>query len=365
MGKVRFFVLTGIATLGFAMALVSVHAQSGGSKAAEQLPNQGTGGDLRQQIDQIIAAHRGKVALFAVQLQSGQTIGIEADRLVQTASDIKLAILYEAMVQVREGKARWDEKLTLPVGEAVNGSGILLFFDAPLTLTLKDVLTFMVIVSDNTATNMAIDRFGVDAVNARMTTLGLRNTHLYKKVMKPATSPMPADQPKFGLGKSTAYEMATLMTRIGRCDLHASTTRTTPVPPTSEDGFAKPDEADKAVCAVGLKMLRNQFYRETIPRYLETVDSSETGTAIASKTGSLNAVRSDVAIVAGKSGPIVLSIFTYDNADHGWTVDNEGEVTVAKLAKAIVNAWSPKGIDGKTLVPGLALEIASETLAHP
>jgi len=311
---------------------------------------------LKGQVDAIIAAHHGKVALYAVKLNSGETFGIDSDKLVQTASDIKLAILYEALVQVSEGKARWDEKLLLPPGEAVNGSGILLFFDTPLHLTLKDVLTFMVIMSDNTATNMAIDRFGVDAVNARMTSLGLTNTHLYKKVMKPAAGPMPADQPKFGLGKTTPYEMATLMARIGRCDLHASAPRSTPTPAMSEDGFAKPDQQDLAVCDVGLKMLRNQFYRETIPRYLETVDSSESGTAIASKTGSLNAVRNDVAIVAGKSGPIVLSLFTYDNIDHGWTVDNEGEVTIAKLAKAIVNAWSPQGIDGKILVPGLALE---------
>ena len=108
-----------------------------------------------------------------------------------------------------------------------------------------------------------------------------------------------------------------------------------------------------------MKMLRNQFYRDTIPRYLEKLDSTETGSGTASKTGSLNAVRADVAIVAGKTGPMVLSIFTYDNADTGWTADNEGEVTIAKLAKAIVEAWSPAGIDGKTLVPGLSLPPAA------
>ena len=354
----------------FTAAAGAAHAQGAPVKDAKALvestaPYAAGEQAMKTQVDQIIAAHHGKVALYAVQLKTGQALSVDANRPVQTASDIKLAILYEAMVQVREGKARWDEKLVLPAGEAVSGSGILLFFDAPLTLTLKDVLTFMVIVSDNTATNMAIDRFGVDAVNARMVSLGLANTHLYKKVMKPATGPMPADQPKFGLGKTTPYEMATLMARIGRCDLHSAAARSTPVPATSEDGFSKPDDADKAVCAVGLKMLRNQFYRETIPRYLETVDSSETGTAIASKTGSLNAVRNDVAIVASKSGPIVLSIFTYDNTDHGWTVDNEGEVTIAKLAKAIVTAWSPQGIDGKTLVPGLGIEEGSVKAVEP
>jgi beta-lactamase class A len=328
---------------------------SGHGSAAQARDGMAGGSGLKGKVEGLMKEHHGKVALYGVQLKTGETLGIDSDLPVQTASDIKLAMLYYAMQQVRAGKARWDEKLVLKPGDPVSGSGMLTFFDTPLTVTLKDVLTLMVIVSDNTATNMAIDRFGVDPVNAEMTRMGLVNTHLYKKVMKPATVPMPADQPKFGLGKTTPYEMVTLMARIGRCQLHPLGERKTPTPPVSDEGFAAADAQDLAVCETGLKMLRNQFYRETIPRYLETVDSSENGTAIASKTGSLNSVRNDVAIVAGKSGPIVLAIFTYDNADHGWTVDNEGEVTIAKLAKVIVNAWSPEGIDGRTLVPGLGL----------
>src|SRR5258708_13981138 len=72
---------------------------------------------------------------------------------------------------------------------------------------------------------------------------------------------------------------------------------------------------DTAICDVALKMLKNQFYRNTIPRYLEKLDSSETGSGIASKTGSLNAVRADVAIVAGNAEPIGLSIFNYVHED--------------------------------------------------
>ncbi len=306
----------------------------------------------------ILQAHHGKVALYARQLNTGRELELGADTPVQTASVIKLAILYEAMVAVREGRAKWDEPITLKPGDTVGGSGMLHFFDTPLQLTLKDVLTMMVIVSDNTATNLAIDRFGIDAVNARMERLGLKNTHLYKKVFKPATGPMPADQPKFGLGKTTPREMAMLMLEIGACRLRPAP----PLPAAQQGvGIVAPavvpmDAEDKAVCEVGLGMLKNQFYRETVPRYLESMDASDGGVAIASKTGSLDAVRNDVALVAGKSGPMVISIFTYDNADHGWTVDNEAEVTIAKLAKVIVSRWSPAGLDGKTLVPGLGLQ---------
>src|SRR5215471_11804028 len=305
---------------------------------------------LEQQLAALAAAHHGRVAVYAKQWNTGRMVAIDADRPVATASVIKLAILFEAMEQIRAGKAHWDEKISLAKGDAVSGSGVLLFFDTPLTLTLKDVLTMMVIVSDNTAANLAIDRFGVDAVNARIAWMGLKDTYLYKKVMKPASGPMPADQPKFGLGKTTAREMALVMERIGRCQLGGA-------------GEASQTD-DTAICQVALTMLRNQFYRDTIPRYLETLDSSETGSGIASKTGSLNAVRNDVAIVAGKSGPIVVSIFTYENVDKSWTADNEGELTIGRMAKAIVDAWSPEGIDGKLLVPGLGLGgVASGTQA--
>jgi len=296
---------------------------------------------LQEQLMALAEAHHGRVAVYAKQLKTGRVFAIDADRPVQTASVIKLTILFEAMEQVRSGKARWDEKITLAKGDGVSGSGVLVFFDAPMTLTLKDVITMMVIMSDNTATNLAIDRFGVDAVNARIAWMGLKDTYLYRKIGRPPSGPMPADQPKFGLGKTTAREMAIVMERIGRCQLSAA-------------GEAQ-QAGDAAICQVALTMLRNQFYRNTIPRYLEKLDSTETGSGIASKTGSLNAVRNDVAIVAGKTGPIVISIFTYENQDKSWTADNEGELMIGKMAKAIVDAWSPEGLDGKILVPGLGL----------
>ena len=339
----RFFVVC-MAVLAAALAQ-TCYAQTLPSATASNI-------SLDSQIQQIAASHHGHVALYARNLKTGQTVTLNPDAVVQTASVIKLAILYEAMEQVRAGKAHWDDTLTLAPGDAVSGSGILLFFDAPQALTLRDVLTLMVIMSDNTATNLAITHLGLDNINNRIGSIGLKDTHLYKKIGKPAEGPMPPDQPKFGLGKTTPREMATLIERIGRCELDPG-----PVPTLGEK--------DSAICAVALKMLRNQFYRDTVPRYLEKLDTTESGSGTASKTGSLNAVRNDVAIVAGKSGPILISAFTYDNADMGWTADNEGELTIAKLAKAIVGAWSPEGIDGKILVPGLGLEAAPASTVSP
>jgi len=307
---------------------------------------------VQTEVEALAASHQGKVGVYARQLNTGQIVALNADEPVQTASVIKLGLLYEAMIEVREGKARWDEKITVPANYTVGGSGFLQFFDAPMTLTLKDVLSLMVIVSDNSATDLAIDRFSVDPVNQRMAQLGLKNTWFYKRIGKPAVGAMPADQPKFGLGKTTPREMGILMETIGRCELHLIGSATV----AGEEKFGPVDDQDRAICKVALHMLSSQFYRDTVPRYLDTVDTSEHGSAIASKTGSLNAVRNDVAIVAGKTGPIVLSIFTHDNKDQSWTVDNTAEVLIAKIAKVVVNTWSPAGIDDKYLVPGLDLE---------
>ena len=325
--------LAGVAAMVLAVATMG---------AAQQSTDDG----LNATLSDMIKAHHGKVAMYARQLNSAHEVAIDADEPVQTASVIKLAILYNAMVDVREGKASWDEKLTLKPGEAVGGSGMLHFFDPPMTVTLKDVLTMMVIISDNTATNLAIDRFGVDAVNARVESLGLKNTHLYKRVMKPATGPLPADYAKFGLGKTTPREMAEIIEQIGECHLRHATPGATGL-----NDWAPMDDKDKAVCDVALTMLKDQFYRETIPRYLPNGGDQ----TVASKTGSLNAVRNDVALVAGKSGPMVISIFTYDNQDQSWTVDNSAEMLIGRMAKAIVDAWSPEGLDAKAMVPGLGL----------
>ena len=286
---------------------------------------------LDQQVQQIAAQHHGQVAVYAKNLKTGQEVSLRPDQPVQTASVIKLALLYRAMLQIRAGKAHWSDPVTLTRENQTDGSGVLGFFDTPVKLTLKDILTMMVIVSDNTATNVAIDTLGLDQVNQEMTKLGYKSTWLYKKIGKPATGPMPADQDRFGLGKTTAREMASLMQRIVTCRLG--------------EGNAPPTAADRDICNVALHMLRSQMYRDGAPRYLETVDTSEEGSAIANKTGALDAVRNDVDAVATKNGLVLLSIFTWDNDDKSWTDDTEAYLTTAKLAKAIVNAWSPEGLD--------------------
>jgi len=289
---------------------------------------------LDQQLQAIAAAHHGGLAVYAHNLRTGQTASLSADLPVKTASTIKLGILLDAAEQIRSGHATLAEKLVLNHENQVEGSGILAQLTAPLALTLGDTLTLMVIVSDNTATNLAIDRLGLAHIDSTLRAAGLKQTWLYKKVYVAASGPMPADQPQFGLGKTTPREMASIMERIATCNLVL-------------DKAAPPAPGDGPLCGVLLHMLRNQQDRDSLPRYIESLDTSEHGSAIGNKTGALDQVRNDVALISTKAGPVVIAAFTFDNADQRWNGDNEGEITLAKVGKTIVQRWSPNGLDAQ------------------
>jgi beta-lactamase class A len=287
-----------------------------------------------------IAGFHGKVSLYARDLATNQTVDLSADQPVPTASVIKLGVLYTALQQIRAGRAHFDDRLMLQHDDQVPGSGVLLFFDTPMTLTLHDALTLMIAVSDNTATNLVIDDLGLDTIDDQLTAppprgLGLKNTWLYKKVFRPATGPIPADQPQFGLGKTTAREMASIMERYVTCNLG-------PAPNASANNAASiPIPSDKDLCQAAIHMLKVQSDRDMIPRYLEKLDTSEGDSAIADKIGALDHARADVGAVFTKHGTILISAFTHDNADTSWTPDNEAELLIAKMAKTIVDAWLP------------------------
>lgn len=269
----------------------------------------------------LTASYQGDVAIYAEDLHTGRTVAINADAPVPTASTIKLTVLFEALKQIQDSRKHWDDPVTLTKANQVEGSGVLTQFDTPLTITLKDALTMMIVVSDNTATNLAIDDLGLANIDNRIQWMGLQNTWLYKKVFMDPVPPVPADQPKFGLGKTTAREMAAVMRRFATCDLNAPGV-TTP-----------PSENDRALCDVAMNMLKNQTEREGIARYLGDL-------TVASKGGAIDAARSDVGIVYAKNGPILISVYTYNNKDQSWTPDNSGRLLIAKVSKAIVDSWN-------------------------
>jgi beta-lactamase class A len=274
--------------------------------------------DLQSDLAQMAAQHKGQVALYAKNLKTGQTVAIRADEPVQTASVIKLPIMIEAFYQAKSGKLDLHKMIHVTKADQVPGSGILAYIEPDVTISVLDAVELMMILSDNTAANLSMDAVGIPNVNKRIAAMGLKNTYLYKKVFTKATGPMPPDQPKFGLGKTTAREMAEAMENVYRCDLK-----------------------DQALCDQMMNIMKRQQDREMIPRYLENEPNVPHPEWIADKVGMLDDVRNDVALVMYKDVPIVISIFTWDNADQRWSADNSAELLLASMAQRIAKEWAP------------------------
>ncbi len=156
--------------------------------AFAQTPQTAKQSPLDQRVRAEVAQFKGKVSLFAKNLDTGTVYELGGDDRVPTASTIKIAIMVEAFARVNDGKAKWTDELVLTKEKKVGGAGILGEFGDGLRLTLRDAVTLMMIMSDNTATNLVIDVLTADAVNARMESLGFRETRLMRRVFGGGTS---------------------------------------------------------------------------------------------------------------------------------------------------------------------------------
>src|SRR5437764_897539 len=126
----------------------------------------------------------GVLAVAILDLSTGQKYLLHADEVMPTASSIKIAILAELYRQAQQGKVKLTQGYTLEQADLVGGSGISSVLTPGMTrLTLGDVAGLMISVSDNSATNVIIDRLGMENVNALVDSLGLTHTRLRRKMM--------------------------------------------------------------------------------------------------------------------------------------------------------------------------------------
>jgi len=295
----------------------AVNAQPPRSPAAADHPD----ATMQHLMEDLAAHHHGKVSLYAKALRTGQTVAINPDAPVNTASVIKVAIMLESMYQVKDGKVSFDDTLTLDKADQVSGSGVLLLFHTPAPINFETALVLMITQSDNTATNLVLEHVGRERVNARLRSLGFPITTSIRPIGHPDQGDQSPDLKPFGIGRTTAREMAGILESIQRCDL-----------------------GDRKLCDRMIDIMEHQFWRNCIPHYLEDADTTEVASHVANKTGSLDHVRNDVGIVFTKDGPIVISAFTYENVDTSWTPENEGELLIARMAKTLVSGWAPHGL---------------------
>src|SRR5438128_10360478 len=182
---------------------------------AQNSPNAQT---LDARVRAEITPFKGKVYLFAKNLDTGETYSFNADERVKTASTIKIAVMIEAFACVAEGRAKWTDELVLTKAARYSGSGVLPELADGLRLTLRDCVNLMMLVSDNTATNLVLDYVTTDAVNARMESLGFKQIRILRRVGSGGESKAgkEPDNKRFGLGVATPREMVVLLEKLER-----------------------------------------------------------------------------------------------------------------------------------------------------
>jgi len=267
------------------------------------------GGSLDYKIKERIAAFKGKVSLFAKNLDTGETYASDADDRVRTASTIKLAVMVEAFARVTEGKAKWTDELVLTKAARYGGSGVLPEISDGLRLTLRDAVNLMMVVSDNTATNLVLDYLSTDAVNARMDLLGFKQIRILRRVGSGGESRegKEPDNKRFGLGVATPREMVNLMEKLERGEIISAA-------------------ASKEM----IELMKREQGRYAIGRSLSTLP-------MASKYGALDHLRSAVGIIYAKKGRIAMAITCDEMPDINWSVDNPAYLLMSDLSEALID----------------------------
>lgn len=138
---------------------------------------------LKQKLEKLIDSSGARVSVVVLDQEGSPLVSINPHDVYHAASTIKTPILYTAISLWESNALSLDEKLVLHEAEKVGGSGILQLMGAGTDYSIKDLLSLMICISDNTATNMLIERLGIDPVNGHLASLGLENTYLARKLM--------------------------------------------------------------------------------------------------------------------------------------------------------------------------------------
>jgi beta-lactamase class A len=271
---------------------------------------------LDEKISTTAAGFAGTVSIFAKNLDSGATFGLHPDDRVRTASTIKLPILCATFAAVAEGRVKWTDLTTLHDADKVSGSGILGEFADGDQFRLDDLTHVMIVMSDNTATNLVLDKVSSDYINEQLEKWGFKATRSMRKVMGDGSNLKPPSgfskagldpaNKKYGIGSSSPREMVALLERI-------------------EKGEVVSPEASKEI----LKILKRQRDINGIARRMGDL-------VVANKAGALDHLRSDVGIVYAKGNRIAMAITCEDIPKIDWSPDNEGLLLIAKIADILV-----------------------------
>jgi beta-lactamase class A len=255
----------------------------------------------------------GRVGVFIRSLETGASFSLRGEEVFPAASTIKLALLLELYRQSEgakgsPGQARLADEYLVQPQDLAEDSSILGNLVAGTRLTNRDLALFMVVVSDNSATNILIDRLGMGRVNATLDGLGLQTTRLRRKMMDVQAA------------------------REGR-ENHASPRELVELFSVIHHGPFL-NQASRTDLMHLLKTPKDGFLTRLLPDELP----------VANKPGTLPGVRNDVGIIFVKGSPFVIAVMTSHLRD-----ERQGEAAIARIALRaaawfeVAGAASPEG----------------------
>lgn len=266
---------------------------------------------LRRTLDAIVASHHGVVGYSISNLDTGERLSLRGDETFPTASLIKVPILVTLYDLAEQKQLSLDDPLTVIRIDQVPGSGVLQFMHPGMILSLHDAATLMIVLSDNTATNLVLDKIAIRRVWQKMEALGLPHSKVHSKVFLRLASVAMDSSAKYGLGVTTPNEMARLFELLAQ-------------------GKAVSPSADSAM----LDLLGKNADAELMQRTVE-------GLTVPHKTGATDSVRTECALFRLQSRVVACGL-TKQNADISWVVDNEAQATLGKIGAAVLSAWPRK-----------------------
>ncbi len=263
---------------------------------------------LRRALDSLADAHHGVVGYSVNNLDTGERLERRGNETFGTASLIKVAVLVTVFDLVEKGQLSLDDPLTVLKIDKVPGSGQLQFLHDNAVVTVRDAAWLMSTISDNTATNLLLDRIIIRRVWDKMEQLGLPHTKVHSKSFLRSSSVAVDSSVKYGLGVTTPNEMARLFALLS-------------------DGKAVSPKADSAM----LDILAHNEDDTKLQRYVE-------GLAVPHKTGDTDQVRAECALFPLQSR-VAVCVLTKENLDRRYAIDAEAHLTMARMGAAIARAW--------------------------
>ncbi len=269
--------------------------------------------DFTPELNPLFETFSGQVSVAYARLDGSENYTYHATETVLSASLIKLPILLTVLEGVSQGNLKLDERIALKATDQVAGSGVLHTLQAGLEPTLYDLLMLMTIVSDNTATNMLIERVGLSAVNTFCQQHGFSGTSLVGNLQLSEAEQNEA-QRRGERNTTCAADMLGLLLGLVRGNL---------LPPPETE--------------LALNILKKQQFTEALARYLPTDPEVDTPLVeVASKSGCLSGVWHDAGIVFRDGGPLyALVVMTSGSSDKRFHFEQEGMMLIAEVSRHV------------------------------